>query len=551
MTETAGRTPSAQTREQRQAALLRAGVEISSELSLPVVLQRIVDLAAELTGARYGALGVLGVGGGITEFITRGVTNKEREAIGHIPVGLGILGLLIEEPHPIRLRDLHDHAQSVGFPANHPPMRSFLGAPVLARGRVFGNIYLTEKQGDDEFTPEDEESLVILATQAGVAIENSRLYEESRQRQRWLESLQEITEAILEGESDPDALLRLIAERARQLVDADLTTVAVPAGGETDLVIRVAQGAHAEELLGMTVPIKGSISGDVIKTGRPVSVTDASADPRSFQPMVGTGHMGPATFAPITRRGAPYGTMAVARLQGSPALTEAEIALVETFAAQVSLAMEYSRLQRELSRLAVMDERERIATELHDGVIQGLFAMGMNLQATAQMVSEPVAQQRIDDVVSQLDGSIRDLRNYIFALRPGALADRQLQQALRDVAREFQHSSGVATDVDIDEAVAAELAGRAADVVQLAREALSNVRRHAQASRCSIKLSRKAGTAILEIKDNGVGFDARTAPGKDHQGLRNLRRRVSAMGGKLKVVSTKGAGTTVRAVMSI
>ena len=551
VTETAKPSPPVRTREQRQAALLQAALEISGELSLPVVLQRIVDLAAQLTGARYGALGVLGPGGQITEFITQGLTAAEREAIGHVPVGRGILGLLIREPHPLRLRDLHDHSQSIGFPPHHPAMSSFLGAPVLARGQVFGNIYVTEKQGANEFTREDEESLVILATQAGVAIENSRLYEESRRRERWLGSLKEITEAILEGERDPYTLLRLIARRARELVGADLTTVATRADRNDELVIGVAEGAHAEELLGMSVPLAGSISGKVMRSGRPVTVAHASADHRAFQPMVASGHMGPTTFAPILLRGVPYGTLAVARLAGGVELTDEEIGLVESFAAQVSLAMEYSRLQRELNRLAVMDERERIATELHDGVIQGLFAMGLNLQATALTVSEPAAQERIEEVVSQLDGSIRDLRNYIFGLRPEALADRQLHQALTDLAREFEQAAGLVVDFKVDEAVAAELAGRAADVVQLAREALSNVRRHAEASRCSIKLSRKGRSAVLEIRDNGKGFDAATPAGEDHHGLRNLRRRVATIGGKLVLTSAPGKGTTVRAVVPI
>ena len=539
------------TREQRQDALLQAGLEISGELSLPVVLQRIVDLAAQLTGARYGALGVLGPAGGITEFITQGLTPSEREKIGHIPVGLGILGLLISDPRPIRLRDLRQHPSSVGFPANHPPMSSFLGAPVLARGRVFGNIYLTEKRGADEFTPEDEESLVILATQAGVAIENSRLYEESRQRERWLASLREITEAILEGESDPEALLQLIARRAIELVDADLSTVATGSDRDGELVIGIAQGAHADELLGMALPLEGSISGEVMRNGQTVTVADASSDARTFQPMVSSGHMGPTTFAPILRRGEPYGTLAVSRLAGALEFTEAEAGLIESFAFQVSLAMEYSRLQRELSRLAVMDERERIATELHDGVIQGLFAMGLNLQATAMMVSETAAQERIEEVVSQLDGSIRDLRNYIFGLRPGTLADRQLKQTLDDLAAEFRRASGIAVNATIDETVAAELAGRATDMVQLAREALSNVRRHSEATTCVIKLGRKGRAALLEISDDGKGFDADTPAGDQHHGLRNLRRRVAAMGGKLDVVSAPGKGTTIRAIVPI
>jgi signal transduction histidine kinase len=548
--DTAARNRTRVTREQRQAALLRAGLEISAELSLPVVLQRIVDLAADLTGARYGALGVIAPGGRITEFITHGVTGEQRQAIGPIPVGHGILGLLISEPRPLRLPNLQQHARSAGFPSNHPPMRSFLGAPVRARGQVFGNLYMTEKRGEAEFTDEDEESLVILAGQAGVAIENSRLFAESRQRERWLGALREITQAILEGESELEPLLVMIAHRARDLVDADLTTITT-AVSAADLEIRIADGVNADELLGMPVPVEGSISGEVMRTGRPVTVTDASVDSRAFQPMVSAGRIGPATFVPLVVRGTPFGTLGVARMVGSTALTAVEVGLVESFATQVSLALEHSRLQRELSRLAVMDERERIASELHDGVIQGLFGMGLSLQATALMVPDPAIQHRIEEVVTQLDGSIRDLRNYIFGLGPGLLADRHLHQALSDLGDDFQRTAGVPVDLEVDAGVAAELAGRAGDILQLARESLANVRRHAAAGHVSIRLSRRGTTAVLEIDDNGRGFDPAAPLSEDHHGLRNLRRRAEAMGGSLELTSAPGRGTRVSAVVPI
>jgi len=269
------------TREQRQAALLQAALEISGELSLPVVLQRIVDLAAQLTGARYGALGVLGPGGQITEFITQGLTAAEREAIGHVPVGRGILGLLIREPHPLRLRDLHDHSQSIGFPPHHPAMSSFLGAPVLARGQVFGNIYLTEKQGANEFTREDEESLVILATQAGVAIANATLYARSHQRERWLDALRAITTDILAG-SDADSLLAAIAEHARDLAGADSATILTTSSVPGQLVVATAVGAHADKVRGQSVPAGKSISGEVMESGRPL-VNESAATHRAAQ----------------------------------------------------------------------------------------------------------------------------------------------------------------------------------------------------------------------------------------------------------------------------
>ncbi len=535
---------------QRQTALLKAGLEISADLELARVLQRIVNLAAELTGARYAALGVVEPGGGITEFITTGISQKERDAIGHIPVGKGILGLLIKEPKLLRLEDLHDHPKSVGFPPNHPPMMSFLGAPVLARDTVFGNIYITEKQGG-EFTVEDEESLLVLATQAGVAIENSRLYEQSRSQSRRLAALREITEVILEGETETDPLLQLIARTARELVAADVATIATGAESQDELVIRVADGSYSSDLISMSVPLKDSISGAVLRSGKPIITVDAAADRRTYRPMVEVGHMGPAAFVPLVRSGSPFGTLTVARAPGALAFTAEQIELVQTFAGQASLALEYTRLQRELRRLAVLDERERIATELHDGVIQGLFATGLNLQATALMIPDSAVQRRIDDAITQLDGSIRDLRNYIFGLRPGALADRQLQQTLKDMASEFEDSAQIRVDLAIDEAVAAELAGRAGEVVQLTREAMSNVRRHSGASRAWLSLRRKGRTAVLQIRDNGDGFNTGDSVGESHHGLRNLRKRVVSIGGSLELSSTIGKGTTVRAVIPI
>jgi signal transduction histidine kinase len=542
---------STQTALERQSALLKAGLEISAALELPRVLQRIVDLAAQLTGARYAALGVVEPLGGITEFVTTGLSPKERDAIGHIPVGKGILGLLIKEPRLLRLKDLHQHPRSVGFPANHPPMISFLGAPVLARGTVFGNIYITEKKGGD-FTADDEESLLVLATQAGVAIENSRLYEQARTQARRLTALREITEVILEGETEVEPLLQLIASTARELVGAHVAAIATYAGGgEEELVIRVADGAYASNLVAMSVPLQDSLSGAVLKTGKSVITEDAGADRGAYRPMIEVGHMGPAAFVPLVRSGAPFGTLTVARTPGATTFAAEQVELVETFAVQASLAMEYSRLQRELRRLAVLDERERIATELHDGVIQGLFGMGLNLQATALMISDATIQGRIEDVITQLDGSIRDLRNYIFGLRPGVLADRQLQQTLKDMAREFEDAAQIRVDLAIDEAVAAELAGRASEVVQLVREAMSNVRRHSGASRAWLSLRRKGQAAVLQIRDNGGGFDTGAAVGDSHHGLRNLRRRVSTIGGSLEMSSTVGKGTTVRAVIPI
>jgi signal transduction histidine kinase len=526
----------------RTERLLEAGLALSSELSLSAILQRIVDLAADLTGARYGALGVLGPDGTITQFITTGVTPEQRAAIGHIPVGRGILGVLIDDATPLRLREIAADPRSVGFPANHPPMRSFLGAPVSARGQVFGNLYLTEKQDAEAFTDQDERALVMLAGQAGVAIENARLYQEAHDRARRLEAVREIATAILAG-TNPDQVLGLVARHARELVGADLATLAVPAS-PGELVVGAADGVHAEELAGTAFPIEGSVSGEVIRTGKTVAVADA-ADERVRQPALRAGRIGPALFAPLAVRGTVLGTLLVANTTGGRPFGAEDVQLTETFAAQAAVAVEHARLQQELDRLAVLEDRERIAKELHDGVIQALFAVGLGLQGSATLARDPELQGRIGGAVEELDRVIGDLRNYIFGLRPGILADRQLDQALRRLAEELERTAGVVTVVDVDSQAAAALAGVAAEVVQLAREALSNVSRHAQATTCRVSLYRDGATVVVEVDDDGRGFDPATArPGG--QGLGNLRARAQALGGRVELDSHPGEGTRVR-----
>jgi signal transduction histidine kinase len=530
---------------QRYERLLEAGLVLSAALSLPATLQRIVELAADITGARYGALGVLGPDGSITEFITTGLSLEERAAIGHIPVGQGILGVLIDEAAPLRLRDLGADPRSVGFPPNHPPMRSFLGAPVTARGRVFGNLYLTEKQGADEFDDDDERALVLLATQAGVTIENAHLYEEVADRARRLEAVRAITAAIL-ADTESGELLGLVVRQARELVGADLATLAVPAG-EGELVLEAAHGMAAEELRGAVFPVEGSATGEVLRTGKPVVLADAAGDGRTVQPVVGA-EVGPALLVPLAARGHTFGALMVANAKGGPPLREAAVQLVESFAQQAAVALEYDRLQRELQRLAVLEDRERIAKELHDGAIQALFAVGMGLQGSAMLAGDGELRHRIEGAVEELDRVIRDLRNYIFGLRPGILADRQLDEALQRLVEEFQQRSGVVAVAEIDPSVAAELAARAGDVVQLAREALSNVTRHAEASTCRVSLYRAGVEAVLEVDDDGRGFDPAEATGTG-QGLRNLRDRAEALGGHAEIHSVPGEGTRVRVTL--
>ncbi len=527
----------------RKDILLEAGLTLASELSLPIVLQRIVDLAAQVTDARYGALGVIGEGESLTEFVTTGISSRQRKVIGALPTGRGVLGLLISEPRPVRINNIGEHALSVGFPPNHPPMRSFLGAPVTAMGRVFGNIYLAEKRGAGDFTQEDEDALVLLATQAGVAIANATLYEELRAREQWLDALRDITNLVLSGGKE-GSLLEGIAEHARALVGADAATISTLSGPGPDLVIAAAVGARSGDLLGQSVPALGSISAHILGSGESIVLDDVSADSRAYQPVVHLGRHGPALFVPLRVPGGIKGTLMVANLKGGRRFEEKDRALVERFADAASVAMDYDRSQAELHRLGLMEERERIAKELHDGIIQSLFAVGMSLQGTAMMSGSDEVSERIEHAVEELDRVIRDLRNYIFGLRPGILADRQLDQALHALGEQMEARSGEKVDVAVDAALAARLSARSADIVQLTREALSNVARHAQATHVALRLERSGSRAVLTVEDDGVGF-APDDPSAGN-GMRNMRERAESLGGKLEVVSKAGKGTTLR-----
>jgi signal transduction histidine kinase len=376
-----------------------------------------------------------------------------------------------------------------------------------------------------------------------VAIENARLYEEARDRARRLEAVREIATAILAG-TNPDRVLGLVARHARELVGTDLATLAVPAG-PGELLVGAADGLHAAELAGTVFPIEGSVSGEVIRTGKTVVLADAAGEERVGQPALRAGGIGPALFAPLPVRGTVLGTLLVANASGGRRFGAGDIQLTETFAEQAAVAVEHARLQQELDRLAVLEDRERIAKELHDGVIQALFAVGLGLQGSAMLARDPELQRRIGGAVEELDRVIGDLRNYIFGLRPGILADRQLDQALHRLGEELEQKTGVVTVVEVDPAAAAALAETAAEVVQLAREALSNVSRHAQATTCRVSLYRDGDTVVLEVDDDGRGFDpARTRP--SGQGLRNLGARAQALGGQVEIDSRPDEGTRVR-----
>jgi signal transduction histidine kinase len=529
----------------RHEVLVEAGLVLASELSLPVVLQKIVDLACEVADARYGAVGVLGPDGRIAEFITHGITNEQRERIGPLPEGHGLLGLLIKDPRPLRLRNIKDHMSSSGFPPNHPPMASFLGVPIAVRGRVFGNLYLTEKQGADEFTEGDESAVMQLAAQAAVAVENARLYTEAHRGQELLTGVNEVSRAILEG-SEIEGVLRLIAGRARALVNARIATIVTPDGPDEKLIVRVAEGEGSDLIEGSVFSAEGSVAGEVMQTREAIMLADVSADSRVNDPIVRLGTLGPALVLPLSIGEKRFGVLKVANDRGAAHFTKDDFEVVQAFAGQAAVALEHTRIQGELKRLALVEDRERIAKELHDDIIQSLFAEGMALQATLSVLKDPdESSRRISQSVERIDRVIRDLRNYIFALKPGAAADRALERSLHEIARSFADASNIEIEVRADVEATARLSSKSSEVLQAVREAVSNAVRHSGADLVLISVARASDAALVEVSDNGAGFDVEQAAGKGH-GLSNLRARAEALGGELDIESEQGRGTWVR-----
>jgi GAF domain-containing protein len=397
-------------------ALLDAIVSVGSGLDLRGTLERMVDAACRLVDARYGALGVLRPDGErLSEFITYGISDEQRERIGPIPQGHGMIGLLIRDPHPLRLHDIGADPRAYGFPEHHPPMRTFLGVPLRVRGQVFGNLYLTEKAGGDDFTDEDEQIVVALATAAGVAVENARLYERSEQRQRWLAAAAEITEAIL-GDVWRDESLNLVARRARELAAADVAVIFLVQGDE--LVAATVDSADDSLEHGTRFGMDGTLPGQAARTGKPVVVADAVASEPLRDPEGSRWpRLGAAIFAPLASSAGTLGVLVVGATPGRHIrYGEDDVHLVATFAGQAALAIERARAQAAQARLAVFEDRDRIARDLHDLVIQRHFATGLRLRTSLRLIDQPAATAHIRSALDELDDTINQVRRAIFPL---------------------------------------------------------------------------------------------------------------------------------------
>ncbi|NJC85660.1 sensor histidine kinase [Planosporangium mesophilum] len=521
---------------ERLRALLDAAVGIGTDLDLRSTLERIVIAACRLADAEYGAIGVIGPDRTLADFITHGISDEDRRRIGALPRGHGVLGLLIEDPRPIRLTDIAAHPRAYGFPDHHPMMRSFLGVPVRIREQVFGNLYLAEKRGGGQFTDDDEELMTALSVAAGAAIENARLYAQMRRRQRWLEAAGEITSVLL-GEVNRTQALQLVASRAREVAEADITLVMIYDEATDALTVEVAAGNAPPDLIGATVCGSRSEFGTVL-ADRHIAVVEDLGKATDWSVPLATGT---ALLVPLAAAGETLGALAVAYRRGSVAFAEdPDIALVETFAGQAALALERSRAQDEREMLAVLGDRERIARDLHDVVIQRLFAAGMQLQGAARYATPPEVGSRIEAVVDDLDTTIRDIRGTIFELRTGDAGDLRHQiRALADEARcalgfRPHLSLGGPLDSAVPEPVRPAL-------LAVLREALSNVARHARAGAVEVNVVVDGGRLATTVVDDGVGL----GEVDHHSGLDNMRRRAEELGGTFEIGPARPYGTAL------
>ncbi|MDJ0355456.1 GAF domain-containing protein [Paenarthrobacter sp. PH39-S1] len=522
--------------QERMQGLMAAVVSIGVELDLASVLKQIVESACTLLHAGYGALGVIGDEGGLSHFITVGVDAKLAAKIGPLPTGHGVLGLLIREPQPIRLPDLRDHPASYGFPAHHPPMRTFLGVPVRVRDTVFGNLYLTEKENGELFSKEDEDLAVALATAAGVAIENAKLFDDSLLRSRWLEACMEVAAGAMGsgrrgGEAGPD----LVAGRALEVSDAAMVLIAVPSDDGGPSYIAAAAGAGAGTFRGRPLDLDAAVVRRVLKTSGPAALTATE--------LMGAGPgkaYGPALAVALGSADMAHGVLIFLRSAGAGNFSAAFLDMAGLYAAQAALALELVRTNRLREQLVVLTDRDRIAKDLHDVVIQRLFAAGLSIQSLGRLTDNPTAMQRIHAVTGELDATIRDLRDTIYSLQESAgnveLLSSRILRSVRNATRELPfaprlHLAGP-VDTALDDATSAHL-------LAVLSEGVSNAVRHSGAETIEVTVAIADGRVTLRVDDDGTGFGVPA----HRSGLANMDHRARELNGSMSVDSAPGNGT--------
>jgi signal transduction histidine kinase len=535
LAELQGRLQAVLSARDRMRGLLEAVVAIGSGLDLESTLRRIVETAVGLVDATYGALGVLGgEGKRLSEFIPVGLSREEIGRIDHWPEGRGVLGLLIDDPRPVRLAGIAAHPDSSGFPAGHPPMRSFLGVPVRVREEVFGNLYLTNKRGAAEFSEDDEAVLVALGAAAGVAIENARLYEAARRQQRWIQASAEVTTRLLSG-AGPGEVLADVTRRARELSGADLAVLALPDDEGRRLTITCADGDGADAARGLVLPAGQSLSGRVLASGEPVTSGDFAADERAAAVARGAmSQIGPAAVFPLGAPGNVRGVLTVGRGHGAQPFPPAQTDVVASFAAQAGVALELAAGRADAERLSLYQDRDRIARDLHDLVIQRLYATGMSLEGTMPMITRPEAASRVSNAVDAMDETIKEIRATIFRLQARDTEGRpDLRGDIVALVEDMSGALGFAPSLRLGAGLRADVSPQAADQALAAlREALANAARHAGASRVEVTADvAPGGMLTVQVTDDGTGIPE----GGRRSGLRNLAARAEKMGGELRL----------------
>lgn len=535
-------TPQSVPHAERLTALLAANRCIVAELSLAAVLKQVVEAACEIAGAQYAALGIIGGDGRLEEFVHVGMDEATVAAIGELPTGRGVLGALIDDGHPTRLRHITDDPRSSGFPDAHPPMTSFLGVPVRSRHEIYGNLYLTNRRDGHGFTAEDEAIILALAATAGIAIENARLYEESRLRQEWLRASIGISRDLLAYHDDDRDVLQRIADSVIRLAEADVVTLVLPAKDDPSLFeVAVASGNGQDALRGTRYPVDRTLAASAMKDGRGALI-ESTDDQTEFYVHLGLiVPVGPVMAFPLSGEHSPRGAIVVGRLRGRHPFEEADLGMAEAFATQAAIALELSEARMDQQRLSALEDRNRIARDLHDHVIQRLFATGLTVQSAAAVTTaDPKLHARLNRTVNDIDETIRQIRTSIFELESGDDAETLRGVALSVVSQvtpllrvrpDTQFSGPL--DTLVDDAIIRQ-------VEAVLREALTNVAKHAEATTVGVFAQARHDQLTVVVNDDGIGFSPTLSR---RSGLANLDTRAHKHGGQLTVHNRQEGGT--------
>lgn len=531
----------------RVRSLLQAVLTIGGDLDLATVLRRLTEAAAQLAGARYAGLGVVDEKGGFSEFIPVGVSEEQAKQIHEFPHGRGVLSVPLHERTALRMTDLREHPDFLGFPEGHPQMGSFLGVPIQVRDEVFGNLYLTEKANGGEFDEEDEAIVTALATAAGVAIDNARLYEEARLRERWLAASTEVTTRLLSG-ADTSEVLAHMATQARDIGGADTAVIMLPdPRARGHLFAEMADGPIAQEILGTPVDITDSVCGRVYESGEATAIPDLGEE---NCPMLSHRGYGPGLVVPLGAPGNTRGVLLLGKLAERAPFTSVIRRMLHGFSAQAGVALELAEARRDTERLVVLEERDRIAKDLHDVVIQRLFASAMTLMSTVRLVDSPEAEERLQRTIDELDGTIREIRSTIFDLQnPPSRKDTSLRGRILRLAENTAHSLGCHPGVSLDGPIDASVPDDIGEqLLAVLGEGLTNVARHARATEVHVSVTVEETAAAgrptmltLTVTDNGVGLPEEGR----RSGLRNLEQRARVLGGGFTARGSEGGGTVL------